>query len=137
MIFKIMPVFCSETMYTVKVILLTIHCLTCVMYMYRFFFIQTSITVSVLTCSLLLLFLSPTLKIKTLLFYSVFLTFCQISDMNWLFKVKLPIMVNWLFLFCVYFIVVVVFYLLLVVFFKLDGGWCVSSSIISYLQVFS
>lgn len=136
MIFKIMPVFCSETMYTVKVILLTIHCLTCVMYMYKFFLIQTSITVSVLTCSLLLLFLSPTLKIKTLLFYSVFLTFCQISDMNWLFKVKLPIMVNWLFLFCVYFIVVVVFYLLLVVF-KLDGGWCVSSSIISFIQVFS
>lgn len=61
-------------------------------------------------------FVPQTFKIKTLLFYSVFLTFRQISDMNWLFKVKLPIMVNWLFLFCVYFIVVVVFYLLLVVF---------------------
>lgn len=72
LILKIMPVFCSETMYTVKVTLLTLHCLTCVMYMYRFFLKQTTITVSVLTCSLLLLFLSPTLKIKTLLFYCLF-----------------------------------------------------------------
>lgn len=74
-------------------------------------------------------FVPQTFKIKTLFFYSLFLTFRQISDMNCLFNVKLPIMVNWLFLFCVYFIVVVVFFLLLVFWI----GWRLVSFIIHYL----
>lgn len=94
----------------VKVIL---HVLTLYMYVFPYSNIYYSQSFDLFFVSFLLLFfLSPNIKnwnIFLLCLFDIF--FFQIFSLKWLFKVKLPIMVNWLFPFCVY-IAVVFFYLL-------------------------
>lgn len=88
----------------VKVILLTIYMYMYVVHVFHCTNIYYSQCFDLFFASF---FLFPNIKNWNFFFCSVFLTFFQIINLNWLFKVKLPIMVHWLFLFCVYFVVAV------------------------------
>lgn len=91
----------------VKVIL---HVLTLYMYVFPYSNIYYSQSFDLFFVSFLFVRL-PILKTETFFALSFWHFFFQIFSLKWLFKVKLPIMVNWLFPFCVYF-AVVFFYLL-------------------------